>query len=229
MITTTDDEKHQIGNYIRALGALRVLEIGAFRGETTSVIASAVAEVGGRVVVIDPMKWSSEVLRNGIARHLSTTFPRALATLERILARASYEPAFWRKVGGRERTDIVVYRALSTDPGLLASTDEALAEFDVVFIDGDHGYEGARSDLEHWGRRVRKGGIILVHDATSRFPGVLRAIREWTTDPAVEVILPEHDSLCVIHVRGELRGARVPSSSSHAPRPDEFHAAAIGK
>jgi predicted O-methyltransferase YrrM len=145
MITTTDHEKHQIVNYIRAIGALRVLEIGAFQGETTSVIASAVAEVGGRVVVIDPMKWSSEVLRNGIARHLSTTFPRVLATLERVLDRASYEPAFWRKVGGRERTDIVVYRALSTDPGLLSSTDEALAEFDVVFIDGDHGYEGARS------------------------------------------------------------------------------------
>jgi predicted O-methyltransferase YrrM len=229
MITTTDHEKHQIVNYIRAIGALRVLEIGAFQGETTSVIASAVAEVGGRVVVIDPMKWSSEVLRNGIARHLSTTFPRILGTLERILDRASYEPAFWRKVGGRERTDIVVYRALSTDPGLLANTDEALAEFDVVFIDGDHGYEGARSDLEHWGRRVRKGGIILVHDATSRFPGVLRAIREWNTDPAVEVILPEHDSLCVIHVRGELRSDRAPAVASPAPRPNEFLAAAIGK
>lgn len=38
-------------------------------------------------------------------------------------------------------------------------------EVDLVFIDGDHSYEGVRSDFERWGRRVRIGGAVLLDDA----------------------------------------------------------------
>lgn len=208
MITTTDYEKREIETHLRAISARRVLEIGAFRGETTRLIADVVAERGGRVVVIDPMRWSSEVLRNGIARHLSRTFPRVLSAIERLLERASYEPAFWSNVGGRDRKEVVLFRALSSDSALLENPDPELAAFDLVFVDGDHGYEGAMLDLERWGGRVRKGGLVLVHDATPRFPGVMRALREWSEDPRVEVEWPTRDSLCVVRIREALSPAR---------------------
>ena len=35
---------------------------------------------------------------------------------------------------------------------------------DVLFIDGDHSYEGARMDFEMYSKLVRKGGIIAFHD-----------------------------------------------------------------
>jgi predicted O-methyltransferase YrrM len=35
----------------------------------------------------------------------------------------------------------------------------------LVFIDGDHSYEGVRNDFERFGRRVRIGGAVLFDDA----------------------------------------------------------------
>jgi predicted O-methyltransferase YrrM len=39
---------------------------------------------------------------------------------------------------------------------------------DLVFIDGDHSYEGVRADYEHWAPHVRCGGRLLFHDAVAR-------------------------------------------------------------
>jgi len=48
---------------------------------------------------------------------------------------------------------------------------------DVLFIDGEHTYQAVLLDLRLWGRRVKKGGLILCHDADSAsFPGVRDAI-----------------------------------------------------
>ena len=38
-------------------------------------------------------------------------------------------------------------------------------EVDVVLVDGDHTYEGTRTDVERWGRRLRIGGALFVDDA----------------------------------------------------------------
>ena len=42
-------------------------------------------------------------------------------------------------------------------------------QYDFVFIDGDHSYEGAKRDHNRWGRRAKPGGLIIHHDmANSR-------------------------------------------------------------
>lgn len=219
MITTTPYEKLALAREVRAIGARRVLEIGAFRGETTRVLADAVGPKG-RVVVIDPMRWSSEVLRNGIGRHVPGALPRLLSAAEATLGWLSYEPAFWRNLDGPERAEIRLHRGLSTDASLLNSQEEDLGAFDAVFIDGDHRYEGAKHDLEHWGRRVRKGGLVFVHDATPRFPGVVRALEEWGRERRVELEWPVRDSLCVARVRTNL-GVPV-SLTAPVTRPPRF-------
>jgi len=40
---------------------------------------------------------------------------------------------------------------------------------DVLFIDGDHSYDGVRADFERYGRLVRSGGIIALHDINEDF------------------------------------------------------------
>jgi len=35
---------------------------------------------------------------------------------------------------------------------------------DMVFVDGDHSYEGCRGDVEAWLPHVKPGGIIAIHD-----------------------------------------------------------------
>ena len=37
-------------------------------------------------------------------------------------------------------------------------------EVDVLFIDGNHTYEGAKADYERYMPFVKRGGIILIHD-----------------------------------------------------------------
>jgi len=41
---------------------------------------------------------------------------------------------------------------------------------DYLFIDGDHSYEGVKSDYENYRRYVRKGGLIAFHDILGAHP-----------------------------------------------------------
>jgi len=51
---------------------------------------------------------------------------------------------------------------------------------DVLFIDGDHSYGSVSADLEAWAKKVRPGGLVLLHDADCpAFPGVRQAIEEF--------------------------------------------------
>jgi predicted O-methyltransferase YrrM len=53
---------------------------------------------------------------------------------------------------------------------------------ELLFVDGDHSYEGANADYERWGAFVRPGGHLLFHDAVdsgrygNHYPGVARAV-----------------------------------------------------
>lgn len=70
---------------------------------------------------------------------------------------------------------------------------------EVLFVDGDHSYEGARADYERWGAFVRPGGHLLFHDAVdtggygNHYPGVARAVAE--VDAAVWERQPDAGSI----------------------------------
>jgi predicted O-methyltransferase YrrM len=50
----------------------------------------------------------------------------------------------------------------------------------LVFLDGDHSYEGVRADYERWRAHVRPGGHILFHDAAgaTAHEGVVQLLDE---------------------------------------------------
>lgn len=50
---------------------------------------------------------------------------------------------------------------------------------DVLFIDGDHSYEGCRADINNWYPQMAKKGVMLFHDADETSPGVVQAIEEF--------------------------------------------------
>jgi len=203
MWSTTIAEKQKIRSIVSALEAPRVLEIGGFRGETTRVLAEAASHRGGSVVVIDPMRWAAEVVANGLVRHLPHAIAPYLHKLSSWMGKAGYEDAFWESVGPF-RPHVRLFRGLSTERRLLDSDEPELQRFDVVFIDGDHSEAGAESDLWNWGRRTVLGGSILVHDATTDFPGVLAALRAFGEASGLPVELPIRDSLAGIHVTRSL-------------------------
>ena len=64
---------------------------------------------------------------------------------------------------------------------------------DVLFIDGDHSYEGARADFEDYEGLVRDGGIVLIHDVlhADLLPGVVKLWGELQQEfPGQCVTLP---------------------------------------
>jgi hypothetical protein len=60
------------------------------------------------------------------------------------------------------------------------SADESL---DFVFIDAAHDYDSAKEDIEHWSKKVKKGGIVSGHDYNNGLRGQPRgvkgAVNEW--------------------------------------------------
>ena len=66
------------------------------------------------------------------------------------------------RCGLSERVDLRVAdsRALEIEPESL----------DVVFVDGDHSYEGASADVEHWWPALRVGGHLVMHDGKHPVP-----------------------------------------------------------
>lgn len=210
MWSTTEMEKDRLARFVSGYATPRVLEIGAFQGETTRVIASAAMERGGRVVVIDPMRWAAEVVHNGIARHVPAAFAPLLTRIDRMLGRSGYETAFWANLG-RCRDAVDLRRTVSTDPALVADPDPALAAFDVVFIDGDHSQAGALADLRNWGRRVVPGGVLLVHDAVPAFPGVIAALKIFAAERGLTVEWPTEASMATIRIPAQPDAAKTPT------------------
>jgi len=55
----------------------------------------------------------------------------------------------------------------------------------LVFVDGDHDYEGVRRDIRNWIPYIPIGGIIAFHDYCpqaqdrERLKGVINAVNEW--------------------------------------------------
>ncbi len=187
MITTSIFEKKFIAEKARSIKASRILEIGAFKGETTAVLSEIASHNDGYVIAVDPMQWASH--------------PASLGEfIDKWLHPHSYEDAFRRNTSRIPGCPIKLYKNLSTDSELLSDPSETLREFDLVFIDGEHTYSGARNDLQNWGTRVRSGGLILMHDVRPRFPGVMRVFEEYSKLPSIRAHWPKKGSVGVLEI-----------------------------
>lgn len=60
-----------------------------------------------------------------------------------------------------------------------------------IYVDGDHLYEGVKSDLVHWFPKLKCGGVIAFHDYLAPEYGVQRAVKEFVNDRFKIVIIPE--------------------------------------
>lgn len=54
--------------------------------------------------------------------------------------------------------------------------------FDLVFIDGDHSYEGVAKDIRNADKFLKEGGLMMAHDYGPHEPGSMKAIDEWVKE-----------------------------------------------
>ena len=83
--------------------------------------------------------------------------------------------------------------------------------FDMIYIDGDHSYEGCKRDLYLASRKVKEGGLIMGHDYTTNSKcknkynfGVKRAVDEFCEEKGWEIIAFGNDG-CVSYVLQKIR------------------------
>jgi predicted O-methyltransferase YrrM len=147
---------------VRRMDARTVIEIGRYKGGTTLLIAAAMRGRG--------RFWSVDIA--GLDPHLR---PRTVRPVETQIAELC------RRLG--LSVDLIV--------GDSRTVEIETGEVDLVFIDGDHSYEGAKSDFERFGRRVRVGGAVLFDDAFD--DGFFHVIHTDGVGPVVEEILQAGD------------------------------------
>lgn len=149
------DEAALLYRLARDAGRATIVEIGRFKGGSTVLFAAAMEE--GSAL------WSYDL-------HVPALPGLRGAELDAELADAL------RRLGRDAGVHLVVgdSRTVDLPPG----------PFDILFVDGDHSYEGARADIERWSPHVREGGHLLFHDAVDTggygnvYPGVQRAVAE---------------------------------------------------
>ena len=61
----------------------------------------------------------------------------------------------------------------------------------ILWIDGDHSYNGAKQDFDNFKNYLTKGSIICLHDTLNKFDGPIRVFSE-------DILLSPEFSLCGI-------------------------------
>jgi hypothetical protein len=60
-------------------------------------------------------------------------------------------------------------------------------QLDYVYIDGNHEYDYVKRDIELFYELVKPDGIVAGHDFSTSWPGVIRAVMEFSDEEGVEI------------------------------------------
>jgi predicted O-methyltransferase YrrM len=187
---TTEEERNCLSRL--ASGKKKLAEIGVYYGVTTCRLRGAM-DPKGVLFAIDPYPRQ----RLGFSSH------RIIARRE--VSKILVGTVNWVRTTGSEAAK------------QLCQNDTR--DFDFVFVDGDHTYEGLQADWEGWSTLIAEGGIIALHDSRSTPNqsiddwGSVRFTREIIEcDPQFQVV-ETVDTLTVLQ-RGRVAHQRPSTTSS---------------
>jgi len=132
-----------------------VLEVGSWKGRSTHALLTGCK---GMVTAVDTFKGSK-----------GEDEAHAEAKTE-----AVYD-AFKRNVG--EFPNLSICRGDS----LVKAKEKEGQKYDMVFIDGEHTYEGVKADINAW--RDKAVRVLCGHDYCDAWPGVKKAVNESIGEP----------------------------------------------
>ena len=144
---------------IPAQGA--IVEIGSFKGRSTVMLAKVASRYGLRpVIAIDPHM------------HVLST------ASDRVQLPSTYDEFLKSIRGAGVERHVEIHHALSQDVSRTWKRPIRL-----LWIDGDHSYEGTKADFDGFFPFVNSGGVIAMHDALNNFPGPIRVFVEEMLRP----------------------------------------------
>lgn len=126
-----------------------LVEIGSYRGGSSQFLGCAAQSLNGKLYCVDT--WKSDAMT--VERH---------DTYEDFLRNTAVYGSSVQPLRGRS------VEIAKTFHGII----------DLLFIDGDHSYEGCRMDVETWSKKLRNGAILIFHDYSWAL-GVRRVVEEF--------------------------------------------------
>lgn len=161
----------------RRFGALRVLEIGIFKGQVISLwsLLAARKKLDVQVSALGPLAGqpkpaSNSRLLHRLRCHLSRRYREQVENAN-FYPEDNYE-AIVRSLFGRYQLNfdrVRLHRGFSTAPAILQQLEGET--FHLIYVDGDHTYDGALSDFRTFGPKVVPGGWLIADDAGTELPG----------------------------------------------------------
>jgi len=175
---TTAEERNALARH--AQGRTAIVEIGVWHGVTTAVLRGAMRD--------DGVLWAVDPFPAG----------RLGCSLQKPIAEAEVH---------RVRNGAVRWIRTSGQAAALEYAREHREHVALIFIDGDHSYDGLAGDWLAWKPLVAPGGVVCLHDSRSTAArdistaGSVRATNEIVLrDPDFELI-EQIDSLTVVRRR----------------------------
>lgn len=130
-------------------------EIGSYLGASTSFLAAAASLKQGHVHALDT--WQNDAMPGERAED---TWQQFLGNTERF------------------RNWITPHR------GRAREVKDGVPPMDMLFIDGDHSYEGTLADLQDFIPKLKPGAVVAIHDFD--YDSVQAAMKDYLKDRPIE-------------------------------------------
>lgn len=148
---------------------LGILEIGTHLGATLNCLGAATEKVKNKLFAVDT--WNNETMPDGV----KDTFDEFLKNCKHLM----------------KRLKIIRIDSKKLDTQLIPHP------IGLIFIDGDHSYEGFQKDFEFALKKIVPGGVIACHDFCQNHPGVTRVISEAIIKKTIAVKFCAHHLIFV--------------------------------
>lgn len=160
---------------------LKFLEIGVFRGQILALMR--ILKPKANITGITPYDRTND----GVNLHWESDYEADVRQLH-----DAFKLPMPNIIKGYSTDAVVIFEASKT-------------KWDMIYIDGGHSYEVAKSDVSVYSSFVKVGGYLIVDDCANRYnlaDGMFRGIQDVST--AVDQLLPNeyYKEICsVVHIR----------------------------
>ena len=172
------------------------LEIGSWMGRSASVICAALGCLGGErsLLCIDSFqqKYDEDYVKQGFLQHAmkrsGDDVRQAYTNFERL---KTVEDCFRLSL---ERNPYMNRFCSLMKANSLQLSSEELPQIDFAYIDGDHTYDGVRSDCRLAMSRLTENSMVVFDDYYDDFPGIVQFVDELKSSKLLTFVGQEqHD------------------------------------